>query len=222
MCCSGLQYNPAGELQNSGGLERNGGEGSPDFFRLIHDLRILQIAGLIGVRIEQMKKVGPDGKPPTRPEHIYLTIAPAKAPSLAETEREVRLLLHIAPALAEMEVVYSRVAASRRELPLLTRSMLGVLAQLAFQAEVPAEDVELHRTVPSVGEVGDERRPVVIILTTKVKPANAFTAIDYHGKWFWIGDEDFDSKVAFSIVNVLLSLAKTSSAPGTVITIPAG
>ncbi len=217
-----LAVQSAGALHNSVGLEQNGGEGSPQFFTLIRDLRRLQIAGLIGIKFEQGKKAGPDGKPVAGPEHIYFTIAPATGPDLAGVENEVCLLLNIPPHTAEIEVVYGRTATSARQLPILTRSMLGVLAQLAFQAEVPAEDVERHRTVASVPQVAAESRPVVIIHSARTKPADAFTAVEYHGAWFWLDDGDFDSKVAFSIVNVLLSLAKTSSAPGTVITIPAG
>jgi hypothetical protein len=62
----------------------------------------------------------------------------------------------------------------------------------------------------------------VIVHSGSKAPDNAFVSVQYKHTWFWISDDDFDSKVAFSIVQTLLSLAQTTNAPGTVITIPAG
>jgi hypothetical protein len=100
--------------------------------------------------------------------------------------------------------------------------MLGILNQLAIQVDVPAADVANGRTLPSIGNIGIETRPVVTVHCSAKKPADAFVAVNYQHLWFWISDRDFDSKVAFSVVQILLSLAQTTTAPGTVITIPAG
>ena len=217
-----LAVQSVGPLQNSTGLEQAGGAGSPAFFLLLHDLRQIQIAGLISIRLEQTKITGPDGKPANGPERVYFDLASTSDPALVPVAEEAHRLLGLPPNSAEGEIVYGRSSRKQGQIALLTRSMLGVLAQLAFQAQVPVEDVARHRTVPTIGEVGMETRPVVIIRYADQRPSEPFTAIEYQNHWFWIDANDFDSKVAFTMVNILLALAQTSSSPGTVITIPAG
>ena len=53
-------------------------------------------------------------------------------------------------------------------------------------------------------------------------PRDAFASVEYQRTWFWIADDDFDSKLAFTVVQILLALATTSTGPGTIITIPSG
>jgi HlyD family secretion protein len=55
-----------------------------------------------------------------------------------------------------------------------------------------------------------------------VSPADVFTATQYHRTWFWIAEDDFDSKLAFTVLQILLALARTENAPGAIVTIPAG
>jgi len=129
---------------------------------LLHDLRRLQIAGLIGV-----------------PEHVFLTVTPAHDPALAAMEAEVLRLLDVPPRSTEVEVVYGRMPQSRVEVAMLTRSMLGVLGQLAFQIEAPQQDVARGWTVPSVGEVSIERRPTVLVRSGVAPPDNAFVTAEY-------------------------------------------
>ena len=77
-----LAVQSVGPLQNSTGLEQAGGVGSPAFFLLLHDLRRMQTAGLISIRLEQTKIVGPDGKTVNGPERVYLDLAPTSDPAL--------------------------------------------------------------------------------------------------------------------------------------------
>ena len=217
-----LAVQSVGPLQNSTGLEQAGGAGSPAFFLLLHDLRLLQIAGLISIRLVQTKIIGPDGKTANGPERVYLDLASTSDPALVPVTEEAHRLLGLPLNSAEGEIVYGRSLRTQGQIALLTRSMLGVLAQLAFQAQVPDEDVARHRTVSTIGEVGVENRPVVIIRYTDLQPSEPFAAVEYQHRWFSIDADDFDSKVAFTMVNILLALAQTSSSPGTVITIPAG
>jgi hypothetical protein len=79
--------------------------------------------------------------------------------------------------------------------------MLAVLAQLGLQIDVPPDDVAQHRTLPTVGNIGLEHRPVVIIYSGAAAPADVFTSVQYRRTWFWIVEEDFDSKLAFTIVS---------------------
>lgn len=228
-----LSVQAIGRYTNTTGLVEGAGEGSPEFFLLLHDLRQMQIAGLLSIRVERPGKPRAAKDAKSHPgegggegggedRRIFLTFAPAGNPAIAAVAAEARRLLGLAPKTLEAEIVYGRFAPHPGAIAILTRSMMGVLSQLAFQINVPAADIAAGRTMASVGEVGIERRPVVIVQNGPRPPKRVYTSVQYDDSWYWIADTDFDSKVAFSIVSVLLDLAKTSSAPGAVVTIPAG
>ena len=100
--------------------------------------------------------------------------------------------------------------------------MLGVLAQLGLQIDVPPDDVTRNLTLPTVGNIGLEHRPVVIIHSGPAAPSDVFTSVQYRRTWFWIAEDDFDSKLAFTVLQIFLALARTEIAPGAIVTIPAG
>ena len=163
----------------------------------------------------------PDAKTETS-DQVYISLAPEQDPSLQAIVDEVRHLLQLPARSREVKVVYGPSASGRGELAILSRSILGVLSQLAVQAEVPAADVALGYTRASIGDIGIEQRPIVIIHSGVEEPKNPFTAVEYNQQWFWIENGDFDSKLAFTVVSILLALAKTTAAPGAIVTIPAG
>jgi len=207
-------------LQNARALAGNKSQGSPEFFLLLHDLRILQIAGLLDVA--QRNGNSGDIKKAKPVQGIYLEIGATTDPGLAAIATEARQLLGMKPDASSAEVVYGAGKSAAGQISLLTRPMLSILDQLAIQVDVPASDVADGQTTPSIGNVGIEHRPVVIVQAGSKVPRHAFVAISYHHTWFWISDDDFDSKVAFSIVQILLALVQTTNASGAVITIPAG
>ena len=207
-------------LSNAVPLSQTGAAGSPDFFLLLQDLRRLQVAGLLSVRLRR------DAAPPgshgnADPGRVYVSIAATRDPALLATANEARRLLGMPLSVREAEVVYG-LSPEPGQVAVLTRSMLGVMAQLGLQIDVPPDDVTRHRTLPTVGNVGPELRPVVIIRSGTAAPAEVFTSVQYRRTWFWIAEDDFDSELAFSVLQILLSIARTESAPGAIVTIPAG
>jgi hypothetical protein len=55
-------------------------------------------------------------------------------------------------------------------------------------------------------------------------PQDAYTAVRWRGRWFWIDDRDLRSKSAMTFLTLIFSLGETGSAPGSaapVITVPA-
>jgi len=207
-------------LQNARALGGEGSQGSPQFFLLLHDLRVLQIAGLLdAAQREGETPAASKAKPEAQ---IYLEIGATTDPGLTATATEARQLLGMAPDAARAEIVYGAGMPASGEISILTRPMMSILEQLAIQVDVPAADVEDGQTTPSIGNIGIEHRPVVIVHSGIKAPRDVFVAIQYHRTWFWVSNTDFDSKVAFSIVQILLALTQTTNASGAIITIPAG
>jgi hypothetical protein len=207
-------------LQNARALGGPGSQGSPLFFLLLRDLRVLQIAGLL----DAAQRNGETGttKNAKHEEKLYLEIGPTAEPNLAAIAAEARALLGMAPDALGAEVVYGVRTRAGGQISILTRPMLNILSQLAIQVNVPAADIADGETTTSVGNIGIEHRPVVVVQSGRKAPSDAFVAIHYHQTWFWISGGDYDSKVAFALVQILLSLTQTTNASGAVITIPAG
>ncbi|MBB2159220.1 hypothetical protein HLH48_03350 [Gluconacetobacter sacchari] len=205
-------------ISNAGSLGGDSGRGSPAFFDLIYDLRLLQLAGLLGIQLERSPVAGDkDGLG----DRVFLSIASSDDPDLARVARDTRRLLGMAQNDERVEVVYGGGRPRRGQIQLLTRTVLGVLGQIAYQIDVPKEDIASGRTRPTVKLVGRVTRPIVVIHVTKERPGAVFSWTTYNHKFYWIADDDFDSKLAFTMLQILLELSKTSKGPNTIVTIPA-
>jgi hypothetical protein len=215
-----LGVQSANGLSNAVALTQTGAAGSPDFFLLLQDLRRLQIAGLLSIRL-QHQAAPADTQGTSDPGHVFLSIATTSDPDLLATVDDAKRLLGMPRGASQAEVVYGRNSGPGR-VAILTRSMLGMLSQLAIQIDVPPDDVSQHRTLPTVGNIGLEHRPVVIIHSGAEAPEHVLTSVQYGKTWFWIAEDDFDSKLAFTVLQNLLALSRTDNAHGAVVTIPAG
>ncbi|MQR98134.1 hypothetical protein GFJ39_02775 [Gluconobacter sp. AC10] len=212
------------------------GGGSVRFYLLLHDLRQLQIQGAMTIRITSETPTPPTGKKnggksdstgnggsSAGTEHSYLVLTSTSDSNLLAIQAEVRRLLHLDPGAEEAEIVYGPYPKHPgKQIAILTRSMLAMLTQLAYEVEVPEDDIKSGRTPPTIGQVGIENRPEVVIHSSREEPASPYAAVSYNNTWFWISDRDFQSKLAFTMVQVLEALAATNHTAGAVVTIPAG
>ncbi|MBN3866820.1 hypothetical protein GWK89_05030 [Gluconobacter kondonii] len=211
------------------------GVGTVRFYLLLHDLRQLQLAGAMTIRITTDNPTPPDSKKNGGKSdstggggsgpgagRAYLVLTSTSDSNLLAIQAEVRRLLHLDPGAEEAEIVYGPYPKHPGQIAILTRSMLAMLTQLAYEAEVPEDDIKTGRTPPTIGQVGIENRPEVVIHSGKEEPDDPYAAVSYHNAWFWISDRDFQSKLAFTMVQVLAALAATNHTGGAVVTIPAG
>lgn len=203
-----------GRLQNSSALGGPHSEGSPGFFRLLAALRRLQLAGVANVRYRQTDNGG----------HVYLSLDPSMRrpnPQIESDTRDVRQMLGLSDRQTDYEIVYGH-STEPDVVTVTTRSVQGILATLGAQIEVPAEDIERHDTMPTVGLVGGETRPTIVVHNGERPAPGAFADIVYRGRHFWIEQSDFDSKFALSVVQNLIALAAITQNDKTpVVTIPA-
>jgi len=206
-----------GGLQNDTPLGGPQSDGSPGFFELLRVMRQLQLAGKLTFRYtEDDKHVG----------HIYLEMGGQSGDDDRDSDAamaRVRELLHLSAHSSQYEIGYGATAASSNTIPLVTRSILGILSNLGAQISVPPADVASGATRPTVRLIGGETRPTVMVHVGDRAPADAYVATDYDGHHYWIDRTDFDSKYAFTVLQNLIALAEAggdTKAP--VVTIPAG
>jgi len=119
-------------------------------------------------------------------------------------------------------------------IPLLTRSLLGILYYLSQGVEVPPEDLERHLAVATAtvrGDRGDDWGDALYRSFFRVHVAaerppgeKVFIEVPYRGHWFYIADDDLETKSTWGLLAQLVSLQAGGEARGLVpaLTISAG
>ncbi|OTP79955.1 hypothetical protein PAMC26510_04085 [Caballeronia sordidicola] len=204
-----------GGLQNANAMGGPNANGSVGFFELIQAFRRLQLAGQLNVETRDEDHVS----------RVYITLGATTSGENEETSKDLMLLrrlLKLSPKTKTYEVVYGQSALRGERIPMVTRSVLGILTDLGAQVDVPKELVEHGSTKPTIGLIGVETRPTIVVHVGKKPPEDAYIDIQYGPSQYWIDRGDFDSKYAFTVVQMLMALAESNQDAKTpIVTIPA-
>jgi hypothetical protein len=198
-----LVLQSVGPLQNTHPMALGARGGSAEVLPVLGLLRELQVAGVMRSLTRKTKEG----------ERAFLIFDTSHAPRFAPVVADVYRRLGIDPKAREVEVVYGGTGQQlpAPAIPVLTRPLLSVLASIAAEMDVAAEDVAAGRTPETLREPGAPR-PVLEISSGPEAPADAY----------WIEDGDFRSKLAFTIIELLKSVAESSQGQANpVLTIPA-
>jgi hypothetical protein len=104
--------------------------------------------------------------------------------------------------------VYSPLRGGPGELGIETRSLIQVMASLAWGVEVPPKHLERKLTPPTpVGRAADVA--LLRVHSGSSKPEEAYVAVPYEGEWFWVANDDWQSKRTFTSILFLFTLADT-------------
>jgi hypothetical protein len=190
--------------------------GDPRFLRLVQLLRDQQLTGAVQVRIERGKGDA---------ETSLIVFGPSKDPEAAAKSREIRSILGLKPELQELKVIYGGYSGKNDEIDMQTRSMLQIMLELAAIVQVPASDVAEGKAAPGLvsDQLAEAQAPAALQIVSGDKPPpEAYVAVPYKGRWYWIADTDIRSKYTFAFVMLLFSISDTGvrgNAP--VVTVPA-
>ncbi len=187
----------------------------PKFTRLVELMREGQLAGAIQIRIERAKNGA---------ESSLLIFGPSKDPQLAARGQELKRILGIRPDLKELSVNYGGYSGRDDEVDMMTRSMLQIMQEFAAVVQVPKSDIAAGKAAPGLADAQELEMggPPLRVLVTDAPPQGAYAAVQYDKRWFWIADNDIQSKYTFGIIMLLFSIADTGvkgAAP--IVTIPA-
>lgn len=188
----------------------------PEFMRVLQLLRKIQLSGGVGMRVQVDAQKKQTNILTFRKQDI--------TPETQADSAELRKLLHLDPDASEFKLAFGATPADDKELAVITRSLLHLLATMAALVEVPAEDLRDHRATPGWESAeGTERLVRMIeIHCSKEKSDDAFVSINYRDHWFWLDDRDLKSKRVFAFMLMLFTLADTGEKENLpLITIPA-
>lgn len=151
-------------------------------------------------------------------------MVPASGEAGAANQR-IRDLLGLDPDRRDYEVSYGTVQAGNGHVAILTRSTLQVMADFASYVEVPGSDIDEGRVDHPARSAEQQRlfEPLIRIRSGETAPSDAYVAVRYRGRQFWIDDRDMASKSAMNFLMLIFSLAETGNAAASTpqVTVPA-
>ena len=204
--------------QNHFGLDADGTDVDPGFYRIIELFSALQATNSLGLRVEKADAVGD-------PDKIYLTFRQSSEADTNAKITELRTLLNLDSNTFEFNVVYGAIQADNKQIAMLTRSVIDVLADLSGNIEVPEQHVTENRASPAQAVLsagGKSIKPVLTIHTSDAKPKDALVAVPYNDYWYWISQRDLTSKTSFSFMLFIFNLNNTvDDTPSPMIVLPA-
>jgi len=171
-----------------------------DFQHMAHQLRQLQKAGLVEAEMSEDQKT------------IILHLDHAPAGPLDEAERDVRKLLGLDSGATTFRVVPELRPKDHDEVAVTGRSLLSVLFFLSQGVESLQRDEQAGKVTITKDAAGkrfdwvEATGKLLRIHAAEQPPAEAAVRVHYRDAWFWIADDDLDSKTTFSLLTYLFSL----------------
>jgi hypothetical protein len=211
----GLTVESLNGVRNRSTLGGTVREADPEFPTVLKLLREIQIAGAVGMRVEEDKAKGATALLFFRRDDV--------SPEITAKGAEIRRLLKLDPDQQKFVLSYSPMRGAESELTVNSRSMLQIMGAFASYLDVPEAHLKDHSVTPSFEPTAaTERSDPVRIHSGKDRPANSFTAVRYRDYWFWIDEGDLPTKRALTAVMFFFTLADTGDSPALpLVTIPA-
>jgi hypothetical protein len=108
------------------------------------------------------------------------------------------------------------------------RSLLAALYYLSQAVEPPSEHsaaglvTATRRADGTPFDWSEVTGGLFRIRSSRDRPANVFVAVEHRGTWFFIADDDLDSKTTFGLLTFLFSLQATGEGSSPLLTLSAG
>ena len=196
------------------------------FLEFTERFRKLQQAGLIGLNWERK---GHETNAPGRDPHFWIRM-PADATSpLAADVLAVRRALDLDNGRTDFALSAFPYNRPPNEVGIRCRSLMGILYFLSTAVEPPAPHIQAGLVTTTKDEHGQPFNwsnltgKVMTVHSQKDHPSNAAVAVRHRGWWFYIADNDQNSKITFSLLNTLFQLqATTGTGKSPLLTLPVG
>lgn len=131
-----------------------------------------------------------------------------------------KALLNLDPAQDKFYIVSAVEQPNKNTIAVITRPLISAMHYLAEGVESPERDIKAGKVRLTTTD-GDQPFDwqdllggVFRVRTSDSQPSDASVAVNYRGTWFYIADDDLDSKSTFVLLNQLIQLHSTAAPPG--------
>ncbi len=187
-----------------------------DFLDLVESIRTLQNAGALEVA-------------PLRNdvESVVVVLRPDADAKATEAAHTLQRLLKVGAQPSYMVVPFTGTT-EVNQIHFRMRSVLSALYYLSAAVDAPREHEKLGLVTVTRNSDGtrfewsDVFHGLFHVRTSESSPSLAFTKTYYRGHWFYIADDDLDTKTTFQLIAHLVSMQAGSTAMSPVLTLSAG
>jgi hypothetical protein len=186
----------------------------PQFARIVQIIGRLQAEGAMSLRLMESEVKG-------QPSFV-MVVSAARTDEQNQLLAEVVSILGLDPGADHYRITFGSMARDDKEIALVTRSILAILADMSTYVRVPQSDIDEGRASPGA-PTGEELVHPLVVHAGEKAPLNYYVRIRHRGLWYWIDDTDMRSKGTFSTLIILTSIAESSDAvQAPLLTIPTG
>jgi hypothetical protein len=199
-----------------------------NFARALEIFRHLQREGVmeIGPNIMMDK----DGHELNKPTELVMQFTPSKTEQVKSEGQELSSLLGTTAVDNKVIISSDFLNKNPNLLGLRIRSIMSVMFYLSQNIKVPDEHQQAGLVTVTKTQGGDEFNwsdtPAgkhFVVLSSKERPKNAYISIPHQDYWFYIANDDLETKSSFLLLQQLFSLqAGQSVAKGPTLTLPVG
>lgn len=177
-----------------------------DFREAVKLLRALQREQLLDLA----RSTGSDG----------IELRFTRAAAQREETARLKKLLGLSPERERFRILSGGDVTNPETIALSTRPLLSALTYLSQGIDVPSTDIKagkVRQTVRSNGASFDWQElleGVFHVMVSDKNPENASVVVPYRGSYFYIADNDLESKSTFVLLTQLMALHSSSPTPG--------
>ena len=186
-------------IHNEVGFPEERRQADPQFGELLDVLRKLQEEGALGMHF--------NGDWPKVDVEIVVPKKPRTEEARLAVER-FKELLELKPDKHVFDIEYGVVVEKKKQIIMQTHSIMEMLSNISWYIDVPEAHITEGRTLSTFQP---EDPDLIHIRVADARPADAFQAIEYRGHWYYIDDRDVHSKNTFTLMQILMSMAKDGS-----------
>jgi len=211
-------------LERINGIENaSSASGPTPKFAPQHDLQFKRLLQLVE-EVSNQQLIIPRINPETK--EIQLEIK--TSPEFHEQIREIKDLLGLDQNLEIYRVNSDFLKSSPDTISIRTRSLMSIFFYLSHHVDAPQSHKEAGLVTVTRNKDGSEfdwgstaAGRVFHIRQSEDEPSMAFVAIPYRGRWFYLADNDLESKSTFMLLMQLFRLqAGAAKSTGPTLTIP--
>ena len=139
----------------------------------------------------------------------------ANTPAIQNAIDEFQTILKLDPCLDTYKVIFGNVAPDAQTIAMKTRSALQIMREYGSFIDVPAEHLSggsVERYDKSNTDMA-EYTPVVIKSGRPRPNRQVFAAVNYLDTWYWIDNQDYETKRNINVLMMLLAIAGSGIDP---------
>ena len=152
-------------------------------------------------------------------------------PEARETEdfQEIVRILRLDPKSDAYRIRIGLTRGGKDQIIVQTRPLISAMFYIGQSIELPEEVIEKNKILVVRDEKGQPFdwqkvfKGLMRIRSSSTRPSNSYAAVFYSGYWYYIADDDIDSRETLTMLNIVLIL-KAGGVPskGPVLTVPVG